>query len=617
MAEASKIDNNHTTSDYLYDPHCEGCRADGRNVEAFGFCDDCDAFICLDCHKVHSRLPLTRHHSVRTGDDMPKGLKEKPLKYLPCKTYVGQINDKFCLNHQQMVCIKCLKEFHTSCEIINIIDVCSLFDAAAHARMVDKMNNIRKNIAINKASVQTNAQKLECERQSMLVEANTLFDKTKSLAEKLLKDIKTDIEKINYDETSTLRDQLTKLNAVDVGIKTCLTDIEFVQQENMDAKMFIHFQETLNKIRSYLKDLDSINNDLKEVDISFTVDDQIQEFLSKCSHFGKISVDANRLLPQGHKKEEENFEIEPIFLKTLSESDIQQCTDKTVPEPGQAGGQNDLLKQVEDLNNKWADARPSAILLRQIPMKISSDTTTCRIVAVDLTHRSEIVVADEENRAVKIFSSEGTFLSAFTVSPNIPASLCVIDNNTLVVSLLGTGIVVVDISNPRAIRRQKGMKIKTCHSLCPCGNNLAMICEFRQAIKLITLTGKVLWSVILTQFKNLCAITTRMDTNGRTIIVADRDTETFIFLKSETGEVIETYRLDARKPRSLSVDKFGRLCVCYESREIDLWSEDLSESQRLVDCIGKTPFAICVNKEKNELLVSYPMCDIIDLYRLI
>lgn len=313
MVEALMAANKHGTSGFIYDPHCEGCQADGCSVEAFGFCEDCNTFLCQGCHKVHSWLPCARDHTVRKGKDMPKCLKEKPVKYPPCSTYVGQLNDKFCLCHQEMVCEKCTDESHKSCHVGNITDICDRFDAIAHERIIGKMGNIRKNIETIMASVQTNVEKIENKRHNILEEAQHLFDKTISVVEKLHTDIKTDIDHLCQNETRAFREQLTQLSTIDDKISTLEDDMKSVKRENMDPKMFIAYQQALNTYKASLQKLETIYNDLKEIDISFTAEGNFQEFLSKCSKMGKINVEARNLLnPDNIKK---IFYIDLVFTE--------------------------------------------------------------------------------------------------------------------------------------------------------------------------------------------------------------------------------------------------------------------------------------------------------------
>ena len=124
MAEASTIgfttdsvdgksSTMHAASDQLIDPYCELCYENkGEKVASWCFCKECNLCLCTSCYDVHKQVPSLRRHQILHGSKMPRSLADKPIKYPDCELHIGNINDRYCREHHEMLCSECLKQNH-------------------------------------------------------------------------------------------------------------------------------------------------------------------------------------------------------------------------------------------------------------------------------------------------------------------------------------------------------------------------------------------------------------------------------------------------------------------------------------------------------------------------
>lgn len=54
-------------------PFCDLCKTAGDDIEAEGYCTDCDERLCGTCYKSHSRSKASKHHVLLDKDNMPTG----------------------------------------------------------------------------------------------------------------------------------------------------------------------------------------------------------------------------------------------------------------------------------------------------------------------------------------------------------------------------------------------------------------------------------------------------------------------------------------------------------------------------------------------------------------
>ena len=154
MAEASTIDfttdsvdgkssSIHIASDQLIDPYCELCFENkGEKVTGHCFCKECNLCLCTSCHDVHKQVPPLQMHQILCGSRMPRSLADKPIKYPDCELHIGNINDRYCREHHEMLCSECLKQNHQRCHVDTITDLCKILgsdDIKSFTAMVDNV----------------------------------------------------------------------------------------------------------------------------------------------------------------------------------------------------------------------------------------------------------------------------------------------------------------------------------------------------------------------------------------------------------------------------------------------------------------------------------------------
>ncbi|XP_052759872.1 uncharacterized protein LOC128202774 [Mya arenaria] len=122
-------------------PLCEPCRAEGKELEAHGFCNNCKEYMCPSCIKVHGKLTATKHHNVLAKQKMPthypSSRKPADVSGLElCKDHPSEAIKFFCHEHGQLGCGDCIVLNHRRCKVDYIPEVASSFIASSKFKVI-------------------------------------------------------------------------------------------------------------------------------------------------------------------------------------------------------------------------------------------------------------------------------------------------------------------------------------------------------------------------------------------------------------------------------------------------------------------------------------------------
>lgn len=113
-------DNSETTGNEEYfDNICSPCSKGGKHKEASKFCEECGAYLCIQCVNDHCKFPSLQSHQLSDDADISAGNsnKDKLLTEL-CEIHHGRILDKYCKDHDEVCCGACVTGKHRYCKTL-------------------------------------------------------------------------------------------------------------------------------------------------------------------------------------------------------------------------------------------------------------------------------------------------------------------------------------------------------------------------------------------------------------------------------------------------------------------------------------------------------------------
>ena len=582
-------------SDDLTDPFCDPCFKDGTIRSIAGYCPKCVEFYCQSCLAVHRRMAATERHKILLGSDMPACQADKPVKYRLCDKHDGEDKDRYCFDHGITMCGICLIRDHKQCQVKEVSEASKSFNMSAEKTSFSAdVGLLLKHAKETSQSIKSNKTRLEKKKQDILTEAQKQRDELVKKVHQSYQDFSGEVTSLFKDHTSTLSAQQSALDDIVSEITAIMQSLQQSGTKKQNGqKQFLELQYLAEKVRLCEDRIKLLN--LKHIDVSCTLNTNIQPLLLTKNKFGELSLQT--AVFQG------STEFPSIqYPYTRPRQDLHS----TVPGSGARGGHTVQSVKLMPLN--------------KINVTIPDDKSNCGIWGIDITVDGNMLLTDHCNCKVKLFTPDGKLLSSLT-PPGVPIDVTVINKSEAAVSMLDKQIGIINITDSGHLALKR--IIKTKHyvwGITAFDNSLIVTfdtsTEIPRSVQMIDMRGKVLGTAKTdSRGKDLfgCAgfLTTCSSDDGYTLIVADRDKQTITVLDIGTGKVVKICDVKGKQPVGVTVDDNGNVYVCYRSGEISVWSRDMQVETLLTPGSDYLlcPLAIAYNRRRSELVVTSDAAD--------
>ena len=287
---AASLASRQGASDEYFDPYCEPCdESRETNVKVKCFCKNCNQYLCTQCHIVHGSLMATKGHVIQTGTDMPQSMADKPPRYETCEGHPKRLKDQFCYHHRALICPMCCFAGHSLCITKSVEDTCKYIQLSEVDKLCDANKNYKSQLSKVLSSVDKHGSKLIDQRQTLLKDAQTAYDKIIAEINRSYQNMKTVIE-AECDLQDVTVSQLKQ--AIDAQISLDDAEINFtnkVRGKPINVNTFISLQESVSKIRKCVVAFENLKESLNLTSLIFEPSKYVQILLSKSVNFGFLN----------------------------------------------------------------------------------------------------------------------------------------------------------------------------------------------------------------------------------------------------------------------------------------------------------------------------------------
>lgn len=579
----------------VLDKWCELCYDEtSEKVGVAGFCSDCNSFICHPCLSAHKKSPASRRHTVLLGASMPRSLNDKPIKFQDCHLHMGNLKSKFCLYHGDMICSECIKERHHSCKTTSIYGVCKELGTEEIITFGDTVNAILEETTNAKDALETNITAIDAQKMEMIKDVQSLQDKLTAKVKDMCTAMTAEINSACREEHETLKEKVEMFSDLIDSFPETILSLEKFKDRMIDTNQFIRIQEIVETVRQAKLNFAKIGMNFDKVKLSLAINPDISAFMSDCKGLGNLN------------KQFEKFEKLTILLpeisfpKTLTQDDLPNAK---YEKPGNSETQQMNAKNkvsqcenkrkpalIPNTNTNTTDETPKMYRLEPIPLKLSidGDEEQCKITGMDVTSNGTLLLSDCKNKAMKIFSSEGQFLSSVLFN-ELPCGVAVMNDTTAVVSSFKE-LYILDISIPRFATVLRAVHLGYWAEAVTPSNDSLVVAKWSEPIgvAMIDLEGHELWSVTMNARgenlfgKPFAVAITNME-NRTTVVVSDWMTQKIRLLDASNGFLLRTIDVTGKSPHGITVDCDGNIYVCnLRGKEIYVWSSDFQKCRTVL-----------------------------------
>ena len=575
---ADSLVSRHGTSDEYQDPYCEPCdESRGKNIKVKGFCKNCNQYLCTECHTVHGRLMATKGHVIQTGTDMPPSMADKPPRYELCDDHPKRLKDQFCYHHGALICSMCCSASHSMCDTKSVEDTCKHIQLSEVDNLCDANKNYKSQLSKFFSSVDKHGSKLIDQRQTLLKDAQTAYDKIIAEINRSYQNMKTVIEAECDLQDATASQLKQEINAQISQVDAEINFTNKVRGKPINVNTFLSLQESVSKTRKCVVVVKNLKESLSLTSLIFEPSKDVQILLSKPLNFGSLN------------KHHLNVDVDVSTQDINFPSHIKGSTRPA--SPSNRGG----LPRLKSTKSSFGQIKARHI--GRYNVRTKEDSNTCWITGVAITSCGQKLIVDDFNGRVKLFSRDMRFLSSVQVSGWDITML----NGMEAVVTPGKYLSFLEVANEKLkIKHTINLSFDV-HGITHSKDNL--ICADRRQLHVIDRQGSEQLLGGQSSFKNSMYVCSNSD--GRWIAATDIGKNTVTVLDANNGAVITSRQLEKKVGwlySGVAVDTSDNIYVC-RGNEIIVLSGDLKK-ERVLFNIDNVAQAIAYDGLKHQLIIS-------------
>ena len=576
---ADSLVSRHGASDEYHDLYCEPCdESRGKNVKAKCFCKNCNQFLCTECHTVHGRLMATKGHVIQTGTDMPPSMADKPPRYETCDDHPKRLKDQFCYHHGALICSMCCSTSHSMCDTKSVEDTCKYIQLSEVANLCDVNKSYKSQLSKFLSSVDKHGGKLIDQRQTLLKDAKTTYDKIVAEINRSYQNMKTVIEAecdLQDKTVSQLKQEIkSQISHIDAEINFT----NKVRGKPINVNTFLSLQESVSKTRKCAVVVKNLKESLNLTSLIFEPSKDVQILLSKPVNFGSLN------------KHRFNVDVD-ISIQDINFPDRIKGSTSLVRTSNQVG-----WPKLESTKSSFGQIKAKQIGTYNIRPK--ADRDTCNITGVAITSCRQKLFVDDNNGKVKLFSQDMRFLSSVQVHAGEDITML---NDMEAVVTTDNALVFLEVANEK-------LRIKKTINLSFDGFGIThskdnLICTDLHQLYVIDRQGSEQLLGGQSSFRHSRYVCSNSD--GRWIAATDSGKDTITVLDANNGAVITSRQLEKMTSwvhLGVALDSYDNIYVggC---KEIIVMSGDL-KNERVLFNIDNVAQAIAYDGLKHQLIIS-------------
>ena len=582
-------------SDEATDPFCDSCFKHSKIRPAAGYCQQCVEFYCQSCLAAHRRMAVSERHKILLGSDMPACQADKPVKYELCEKHFGEGKDRYCFDHDAIICGICVIREHKQCQVKKVSEACKCFNVSAEKMsFITDVGLLLEHIKETSQLIESNKATLEKKKQEVLTVAQKEKDNLLEKVEQSHQNFVGEVTGLFKGHTNILSSRQSALEEITTKVDTILKSLRHSStKKQTDKKEFLELHDLAENVRLCQDKISRLN--IKQIDITCTLNANIQPLTVTKNKFGELSLqNAN------FKYSSEFHSIHYPYTRTRQEAQ------NSVPGSGAVEGL--AIKSVK------------LTRLDRVNVRVRGDKKGCCIVGVDITTDGYMMLVDYANCKVRLFSPKGTLLSSVKPTDK-PEDFTVINKLQAAISIERKQIGVIEIVDSRHLSLKHIIKTEqNVWGITSYNNNLIITCDTSadrpRSVQMIDMRGKVLWTATMNSegkklFEHARFLTTCSGDDGDIVIVTDKKKPNVTVLDAGSGKVVNVSDVKRKKPRGVTVDDNGNVYMCYKTGEITVSSIGMLVETSLTTGrkFLKLPWAMAYNSTRSELVLTSDASD--------
>ncbi|XP_053384908.1 uncharacterized protein LOC123536777 isoform X2 [Mercenaria mercenaria] len=540
-----------------FDNSCEPCLFVGQHVGAYGFCVECQEYLCKNCFECHKKTKATRNHQLLDKDNVGKHAttnKDSDECTEKCSVHKKEIIKFFCPTHKALGCNDCVILDHRTCNIDYIPDKCAdIGDSEEYMDIMKKLKEKMKEAedVLKKAEVRD--KEIDQFHAGIIKEILNFRKEINERLDQLQQNIQKDVDKKKANDKKIIQTVLDECASISTDIKNLQSSLQANKNARQNGQLYINIKRAECKINSDAVKKTDEHLAKSDMQYSFERNADLENMLSKRDTFGKLNLSSSLVVPTKKKIYKEKY----------------------------------TLTYKEDIN-----------------IRTKSDKSNCYITGCAVLSTNKLVLADIYNRKLKVVDIQ---------------SKAVIEEKGLNSALWDIAVmprdhIAVTISDERAIYLMSTSgqlsEVKKIPVKCKCmgityhQDHLYVVCQSPNSVLVLDTKGNVQNTISLNNDIFNVPQYIVVSEDSRHIYISDFDNNCIVSITLQ-GDVAAVYKHgELEGPEGMVMLDDGSLLVCsfYYPGRIHHMSGDLKQVQIMTDRLSG-PKSICYSHHHDEVYI--------------
>ncbi|KAL4235236.1 E3 ubiquitin-protein ligase trim71 [Mactra antiquata] len=560
---------------------CSVCyQGDKKTTKAVVLCLECSEYLCDHCRAHHHKLKLTRdHHLQGLGSDSDDSVENTRTDTEYCLEHPGNPILHYCETHDALCCKHCKEVSHRHCHQVQYIpDQCSGIMSSNELENVEDVlrntkDKLEHHIEIKKEQNIRVAEQIAVALIQIKTEKTSAIEFINKLAETAEKEVQSK----GNDISSTISDEAETCFSAFQALSIAENSLTTVKHNSSEAQVYISTKKANQTAKKYSKYANEVEENMMDIHIQFNLDSAFHSMTKTIKAMGAVTTGL----------EENNKPASRASSATSISSLSSYKRRKAIPLGGHSA-------------------------------RIHGDRTTCYITGCELLEDGRMILADYNNKSMKVFDKYGHYSNHMFVSSR-PTDIAVIGNEEIVTSLIDeVALQVLSIRKQIFLARRLETQFPyNGLAFSPSTSLLYGSTSFKDGtgeIHVMDLTGKILHSIGHRQHQaNITRpMTLRINDDHGLLYVTDIGKNRVVCFDVSVLDEIETRspvfqytdrNLELRN--GLAIDMDGNVYVCSGNRTIHQISSDGRKVHEVLTASDgiELPHCMSVSVKDNHLLL--------------
>ncbi|XP_053391548.1 uncharacterized protein LOC123535890 [Mercenaria mercenaria] len=540
----------HSAEDF--DHRREPCLAFGQQIEAYGFCVDCQEYLCKNCFAYHQRTKASKHHQLVNKDYMDKHVvvKESDECTEKCQVHKKEVIKFFCPKHEALGCNDCIVLNHRACDIDYIPDKCAgIGDSAEFSELlrqldqkVNEADDIIKQALLREKELDSCYDKLLKEITMFRKDINDRLDQ-------LQKQILTYADKKKSTDKQTVNKVLETCTNISSDTKQQQSRIQDYKASQQNGQLYITMKQARSKLKS--DEIKEADRCLEKTNMQYTFDQNhdLTNMLSRQDAFGKLSLSSS-----------------------LVTSKVRKPLNK--------------LTRKENIN-----------------IKTKSDRKECLITGGVVLSSDKLVAADYSNEKLKVVDIKNKDVIEETTLSSGPRDIAVVPQDHIAVTIPEKKEILIMTTAGKLSTIRKFPVKGECCGIAYHQGHLFIVCSDPKCVFITDTQGNVQNTIKLDDDRFVRPQYLLLNKDQKHIFISDFSRDSVVSITLQ-GDISAEYKnKHFKNPLGMMMLGDGSLlmCCCGLNGSIYRFSGDMKQFHKMIDL--SFPYTICCNHDQHEVYI--------------